>query len=250
MLLGSLGVWLAGHTLHVHAETAEELIAKGDVYYDHLQAKEALKYYLPAEKLDPKNVILLAHISREYRHLMSDATSKDEKLRLGAIAVDYANRAVAIDPNNCEAQLAVAISYGKVLPLQGNREKVQNSRKVKVAAEKAVRLDPQNDLGWHILGRWHLNFAEVSGFQRAMAEMVYGKMPPASYEEAAKDFKKAISLNPSRLMHYIELGRTYADMGNKDAAKNYIRKGLAMKDTEKDDPETKEKGRELLKKLN
>ena len=46
-----------------------------------------------------------------------------------------------------------------------------------------------------------------------------------------------------------ELGRTYADMGLKDAAKTYIRKGLAMRDTEKDDPETKEKGRELLKKL-
>jgi hypothetical protein len=56
------------------AESAEELIQKGDVFYAKLQAAEALKFYLPAEKLDPNNVRLLVRIEREYRHLMSDAT--------------------------------------------------------------------------------------------------------------------------------------------------------------------------------
>ena len=30
------------------AENAEDLIAKGDVYYARLQASESLKYYLPS----------------------------------------------------------------------------------------------------------------------------------------------------------------------------------------------------------
>jgi tetratricopeptide (TPR) repeat protein len=232
-----------------HGESAEALMAQGNVHYDKLQTKEALKYYLPAEKLDPKNGRLLARISREYRHLMSDASSKTEKLRLGGIAASYAEKAVAAAPNDVEAQLAIAITYGKLVPLQGNREKVDSSRKIKAAAEKAVRIDPSNDLGWHVLGRWHLVLAEVGSMQRTMAELVYGKLPPASYEEAARNFRKAIALNPNRLMHYVELGRTYADLGQKEEAKKYIRKGLQMKDTEKDDPETKAKGRELLKKL-
>src|SRR5688500_16533758 len=75
-------------------ESAQELIQKGDVYYAKLQAAEALKFYLPAEKLDSNNAKLLVRIARQYRHLMSDAAEAGEKRRLGATAVDYAERAV------------------------------------------------------------------------------------------------------------------------------------------------------------
>jgi tetratricopeptide (TPR) repeat protein len=231
------------------AQSADELIKKGDAYYDRLNATEALKYYLPAEKLDPDNAHLLVRISREYRHLMSDATTKDEKCRLGCTALDYSRRAVALAPNDSETQLAVAITYGKILPLVGNKEKIENSRLIKAAAEKVIKLDPQNDLGWHVLGRWNVVLAEVGGVKRALAQVVYGKLPPATNEEAVRCFEKAISLNPNRLMHYIELGRTYAQMDRKDDARKFINKGLGMRDTEKDDPETKQKGREILAKL-
>ena len=70
------------------AEMARELIQKGDVFYAKLQAAEALKFYLPAEKLDPNNVRLLVRIARQYRHLMSDATKAREKRQLGNTAVD------------------------------------------------------------------------------------------------------------------------------------------------------------------
>lgn len=230
-------------------ESCEELIRKGDVYYTKLQPTEALKYYLPAERLEPNNADLLVRISRQYRHLMSDASKKEEKLRLGGIAVAYSRRAVAIAPNDPEAQLAVAISYGKVLPMQSTGDQIENSRVIKAAAEKTVKLDPRNDLGWHVLGRWCLNMADIGTVKRAMARLVYGELPTATNADAARYFEKAIALNPNRLMHYIELGRAYAQMGRTPEARKYISKGLAMTDTEKDDPETKSKGRELLAKL-
>jgi tetratricopeptide (TPR) repeat protein len=61
--------------------------------------------------------------------------------------------------------------------------------------------------------------------------------------------KKAIAINPNRLMHYIELGRIYAQMGRKDEAMQFIRKGLTMPEQEKDDAEQKELGRQALKKM-
>ena len=231
------------------ADSAEELIRKGDVFYARLQPAEALKFYLPAEKLEPNNASLLVRIARQYRHLMSDAAKKEDKLKLGGIAVDYARRAVVLAPNDPEAQLSVAISYGKVLPLQSKREQMDNSRLIKAAAEKVIELDPRNDLGWHVLGRWHLNMAALSGLKRALAELIYGTLPTATNEDAVRCFEKAIALNPTRLMHYIELGRTYAQMGRVVEARKFITKGLAMTDTERDDPETKTKGRELLANL-
>src|SRR5215510_4133674 len=94
LLLSTLSTGLAlglGST-GASAESAEELIQKGDVFYNKLQAADALAFYLPAEKLNPNNVRLLVHIAREYRHLMSDATKTAEKLQLGNTALDYAQR--------------------------------------------------------------------------------------------------------------------------------------------------------------
>jgi tetratricopeptide (TPR) repeat protein len=230
-------------------ESAEELIQKGDVFYDKLRAAEALKFYLPAEKLDANNVRLLVRIARQYRHLMSDAANATEKQHLGRTAVDYAERAVALAPNDPEAQLALAISYGKMLPFADTGQKIATSRLIKTATDKVIALNPNNDLAWQVLGRWYLGFAEIGGVKRALAQVKYGKLPPAKYEDAVRCFEKAIALNPDRLMHYIELGRTYEKMGRDADARKFITKGLAMVETEKDDPETKNLGRQILKKL-
>ena len=234
----------------LRAQSADELIKNGDACYAKLQAANALRFYLPAEKLDPKNVRLLVHISREYRHLMTDATKPEEKRRLGGIAVDYAKRAAELGPNDPDAQLAVAISYGRLQPLEGNWDKIQASHIIKGAADKVIKLDPSSDLGWHVLGRWHKALADVSGVRRALAQAVYGEtLPVSTYAEAATCFERAIALNPNRPMHYIELGQVYAQMGRTEDARRLITKGLAMQDTEKDDPETKREGKEALAKL-
>jgi len=124
----------------LHAQSADELIKNGDGCYAKLQAANALRFYLPAERLDPNNERLLVHISREYRHLASDATKAEEKRKLNGIAVDYAKRAVALGPNDPDAQLAVAISYGKLQPLEGNWDKIEASRIIKDAADKKTNV--------------------------------------------------------------------------------------------------------------
>jgi tetratricopeptide (TPR) repeat protein len=234
-------------TSGVRAETADQLIAEGDFFYARLQASEALKYYLPAEKLEPNNVRLLVHISREYRHLMSDETDSTKKVNLGSIAVEYAKRAVAADPKDPDAQLAVAISYGKVQPYEGYRQRFDAVHVIKSAADRTIELDPHNDLGWHVLGRWYEGLAEVDPLHRTLAQ-VLGGLPPATYQDAATCFEKAIQLNPNRLMHYIALGKVYVEMGKKDEGCRLIQKGLGMQCTEKDDPQTKHEGEEVLAK--
>ncbi len=231
------------------AQSAADFMEKGDVLALKFQTDEALKDYLAAEKLEPKNVNLLVRISREYRHLMSDASKTKEKLRLGGIAVDYAKRAAALGPNDSDAQLAVAISYGKLQPLESTKEKLKTAPIIKSEADKAIKLDPRSDLAWHVLGRWNMGFAEITAVKRALAELLYGKQPVTTYEDAAKCFEKAIELKPDRLIHYIELGQVYSHMGRTADAKRVITKGLAMKETEKDDPEVKQRGRETLAKL-
>ncbi len=231
------------------SQSAGELIREGDISDARFDGGASLQSYLPAEKLEPKNVALLVHISRAYRYLMSDTAKTSEKLRLGALAVTYAERAAALGPKDADAQLAVAISYGKLQPLVSSGEKVRTARIIKSQAEKAIRLDRGNDLIWHVLGRWNMGYAELTGLKRTLAELTYGTLPAPTYADAARCFEKAIALNPRRVINYIELGQVYSEMGRTADARRVLSKGVALKQTDKDDPEMKRRGRDILAKL-
>jgi hypothetical protein len=51
-------------------------------------------------------------------------------------------------------------------------------------------------------------------------------------------------------MHYIELGKAYAQAGHPDEARRYLEKGLSMPSKEKEDPTLKQSGRAVLASLN
>lgn len=246
--MGILSLLLAG-ALPCPAETAGELIAKGDKYDLTFEANRALNYYLQAVELEPDNVPLLLRIARQYRHLMSGARSTEDKLMYGNTALGYGLRAAKLAPGDSEAQLSAAITYGKMLPYEGSKAQVNISPFIKAAADKAIRLDPRNDTAWHVLGRWHQVLANVGMLKRTVGGILYGKLPVTTNEEAVKCFTQAIAINPRRLRHYIELGRTYAQMGMNAEARRFLEKGMAMPNQELDDPELKVKGREALEKL-
>jgi tetratricopeptide (TPR) repeat protein len=231
-------------------ETIEKLIADGGVFDEDFQPAEALKFYLPAEKMEPENVDVLLRIARQYRHLMQDAEEMGEKLKLGATAKSYAQKAVNLEPKNAETHLSMAICHAKMVPILGTRERMEASVQIKASVDKALELNPKQDLAWNILGCWHQKLADIGMMKRALAKVVYGGLPEASNDEAVKCLEKAIELNPNRLIHYIELGRTYAQMGREEEAKTYIEKGLAMPNIGKDDPEQKRRGRETLAAIN
>ena len=101
------------------AQDPDALIAKGERCEKQMLTKEALENYLPANKLEPENVDLLVRIARQYRHLMSDASAKKEKLQLGQTSLEYANRAASLAPNNSEAQLSPARIFAPHGPSSG-----------------------------------------------------------------------------------------------------------------------------------
>ncbi|MDP1590062.1 MAG: hypothetical protein Q8M07_20080 [Prosthecobacter sp.] len=228
---------------------AATLIEKGDFHDLKFQANRALNYYLQAVELEPKNVPLLLRIARQYRYLMSEARSTEDRLKHGATALGYGQRAAALAPHNSEAQLSPAITYGKMLPYQGSKAQVEATPHIKKAADMAIKLDPRNDNAWHVLGRWHQVLAGIGTLKRTLGGLIYGKLPVTTNEAAVACFDRAIAINPHRLRHYIELGRTYAQMGRSEEARRYLQRGLSMPDLEYDDPELKAKGKEALAKL-
>ena len=227
-----------------------DLIREGDRLDLQGKPSEALKFYLPAEKETPDDSTLLIKIAKQYAYLTTELKPKAKALEAARTAVSYSERAVALAPGESDSHLALAVAHGKMMPLLTNKEKVASSRVIKASAEKAVKLNPASDYGWHLLGRWHQGLANVNVVLQGLIRLIYGELPAASNEDALRCFRKAIALKPDRLLHHIEIGRTYALMGRTAEARASLDKGLGMPDLEWDDPETKRRGRLALEKLN
>src|SRR6266550_1669146 len=135
------------------AESVDILVEKGKAFERKFQTNDALPLYLSAEKAEPKNPELLVRIARQYRYLMTDASDTLEKLRLGRLALEYSTRAATCGPKDCDAQLAPAITLGKMLPFLPTKEQVSASSRIKESVDKALAINPHNDTAWHILGR-------------------------------------------------------------------------------------------------
>jgi tetratricopeptide (TPR) repeat protein len=233
-----------------YSQTVEELIATADAFDARGQTAKALSTYLQAAELKPRQpATLWVKIAKQQGESMCDVVYNDEKIQLGKKALTSAEKALAIDPKLADAHLAMAVCYSRLGSLLPAKTKVEYSRLVKSYAETALKLDPQSDLAWHILGRWHQACADVGGLTRGIVKMVYGALPDASFEEAIQCFKKAEQLNPQRLCHKIELGLTYVKLGQKEAARRALEEGLKLPDRERDDPDTRARGKAALGEL-
>jgi tetratricopeptide (TPR) repeat protein len=231
------------------SSASAELVKQGDAFDAKLDNARALDAYLKAEMLGAKDAANFTHIARQYALLMNDTPSDDKQRELGEKALDYSKRAVTADPSYAKGQLSVAICYGRLIRFQGARTKVEYSRFVKEFADKALKLDPTDSYGYHVLGAWNYELAQMGAFTRTFVKVVYGGMPAASNEEAEKLFRKAVELAPDRVSHHAELGRTYAALGRKEEARTELNKALALPNREKDDPESKKRAKETLASL-
>lgn len=232
--------------LAARAQSVDKLVAQGDALDAQLKSEDALKIYLQAEPLAKNDPSLLIKIGKQYGESMTSITNETAKRAAGEKALAYAQRALNLSPGMADAHLAVAICYGRLLDLVPVRTRVEYSRLVKQETEQALKLDPKSDYAWHMLGRWNKAVATMGGFYKGIVTIVYGGLPDASLEKARECFEKADALHPGRVSNVIELGITLAASGKKEEARKLIEQGLALPSRERDDPQTKIRGRTAL----
>ena len=70
---------------------------------------------------------------------------------------------------------------------------------------------------------------------KGLVRIIYGGLPPASNAEAVKDLQRAVALNPARIIHHLELGKVYAALGQKEAARQQLELCARLKPLDPDD---------------
>ena len=225
-------------TVQARAETLSftNLLSQGEVSQKRGDAAGAFKLYSRAEPL-ATNCPDLCVMARRYCDLMHDTTSAELQKTLAEKALACSFRAVQVDPKNATAHLSVAVCYAKNFPYTNNQTKVNWSKLMKAECETGLALDPKQDIGYYLLGRWNFDVANMNFILKGLLKIVYGGLPQASNEEAIKNFKKAIELAPNRIIHHRELAKAYEAVGETKLAASELEKCRKLKPMDRDDEE-------------
>ncbi|MDI1249021.1 MAG: hypothetical protein PSV13_09185 [Lacunisphaera sp.] len=214
-----------------------------------LEVRRALELFLQADAAQPDNAFILQKIARQYSDLVDDQPDITEKKRYAQTALDYARRAVALNPADPVNVLSVAICHGKLALYSDTREKVRNSRFVREDAERALALNPDYAWAHHVLGRWHYEVASLGSTAKFFVRLFYGGLPAASFDEGIRHLRRATELEPAELTHWLELGFACLAAGQPDAARRHWAHGLAMPSRHKPDEPAKRRARAALARL-
>ena len=232
--------------------SAQEHPAPAFAEIDRLRAEgryeEALELLEGLAQQESGCADVLWRLSRTRVDIGEMASSKDRQKDLYILAMSDAESAVEADSLCAPAHVAMAIAAGRVGLLSNTRHSVRLSRIVKKHVDNAVELDPDDDTSYHIRGRWHYEVSSLGILARSAVKIVYGGLPNASFQEAARDLEHALNIK-DKIIHRLELGKAYMKLKRKDAAKAMFESVLTMPVINPDDPGYKEEAQVLLEKV-
>jgi tetratricopeptide (TPR) repeat protein len=236
------------------AQTAARDIAAGDSAHTALNAALALRHYEAAISLDSLNAEALWKASRDVVDLGEAAgfagndQTRDSLYRVGE---QYATRAVQANPKSSMAHFAMARALGRAALAVGSRERIKYAKRVREQGLKAIELDSLNDGAWHVMGEWNAEIMRLNGFVRFLARNLLGGqvMGQASWDNAQHDLMRAVALRPDRIVHHLDLGQVYADVGKKDLAREQFNQVLSLPAVEYNDVNYQHQAQQALDRL-
>lgn len=244
--LGTVFLALVCHCALAGASAFDDCLVQARGAAERGDFGQALENYASARKMATGNSTNLCLLSRCYCDLTWLANSKSLQKELIAKAMACAAQAVAADPQNATAHSSLAVCYAKDCTLVDIKTELEDSRRFKQEAEKAIALDPKQDIAYYLLGRWNYGIAGAGWLSRTYVKIVYGGLPDASFQTAIADFQKACELAPARILNHTALAMAYAAVGDKKSELAELRKACALKPLGPEDRDALERARREL----
>ena len=233
------------------AQTAAEHVALGDREHAAMRADAALAQYEQAIAADSNDYAAYWKAAREAVDLGEFNPNKDERTRLYQNAERYARRAVTLMPADAEGHFHLARAIGRNALTMGTRDRIKFAKEVRNQALEALKADPKHPGALHVMGVWNAEVMRLNGFSRMIAKNFLGGQifGQASWKEAVRYMEESAAVEPDRLVHHLDLGKIYADVGDKAKAREQFELVVRGTATEYNDPHYKEEAERRLKEL-
>ena len=208
--------------------------------------EEALSTWRQVLRLQPRNLTALCKCSDLSCRIGNRQPIKETKINYFRSGKMYADAAYRLDSANSEVNIAMAFSLARLALIQSPREKVAAANDIKRYAENAVRIDPSNYKGYHILGRWHYEVSGLNSVERTLARWFFGSLPEASLKESMRYYEKSMALRPDFMLNYLELARACHRDGQDVRAVQLLRHLNVLNDEMYDDRRVRQEGKRFL----
>lgn len=233
------------------AQTPAEHIAIGDSLYAQFKPDEAVPHYLAAIGADSSNYEALWKAARADVDLAEAERDEGRRDRLSESAERLARRAIQVNAQDPEAHFHLARALGRRALSVGVRDRVKFGKEVRAEALEALRLDPNHPGALHVMGVWNAEVMRLNGIQRFFAKNVLGGgvFGEASWDKAVSYMERAVAADPDRIVHHLDLGKIYADIGDKAKARAQFELVVGGRRIDFNDPAYKREAQAALDKL-
>jgi tetratricopeptide (TPR) repeat protein len=197
------------------SSTPRELILRGDREYMARRPSASLALYEQALATEPRLYDALWRAARDAIDLGEFMTDIPTRNKLYKSAERYARSATEVNPKGADGHFELSRALGRAALAAGARERVRFARDVRASAEATLAIDANHAGAWHVLGVWNAEVMRLSGITRAFAKTFLGAQvfAEASWDKARTMMEKSVQLEPTRLVHRLDLARVYRDMG-------------------------------------
>jgi len=216
-----------------------------DSCFANVDYETAISMYDSLLQLSPQNPDILWRFSRVYISI-GDVMPREEREPVYRKAEDYARECIRADSTRSEGHSWLAASLGNLAMVVSDEEKVKLTTEIKNELERAIALNPEDDVAYSILGSFYRALGNIGWFERMLANIFLGSIPPGGYEESEVAIKKAIQIAPDVLRHQFELVLLYRDWGKTEEERTALERASQLPILVASDIPTQERIKEML----
>lgn len=154
---------------------------------------------------------------------IGDVSPEGERLELYRRAEAYAARSISCDSARSEGHTWRAAALGSMAVFEGSKAKVRLCTVIKQELDRAIGLNPRDDVAYSILGSFYRVLGNVSWLERRLASIFLGTLPEGGYVESERALKQAVALAPGVIRHHFELGVLYQEQDRNEEAVGQFR---------------------------
>jgi tetratricopeptide (TPR) repeat protein len=240
LIVGFWALLSAGGPINQEVDESTSALEKVDGLLNQGENEQAWEILQTLPEDDSKSVERLWRMARTQYEM--GQVSDQNNAKLFKSAEKYARAAIKKDPNSSESYKWLAIALGAQSKYSGTKEQVRQSGEIKENIEKAIKLNPDDDIAYLVLSRWHYKVSALSGVARTFAKVFYGGVPKASLEKAEDLLLQAIKIH-DRVAHRYNLAKVNKRMDRQEEAMEQLRLTLLLPVTFPEELKDKEKAR-------
>ncbi len=251
LIVGFWALLTAGGPLNQEVEESNQkiegstvVLEKVDELLNHGENQQAWEILQELPEDDPDPAERLWRMARTQYEMGQVSDKKNAKPFKSA--EKYARAAIKSDPNSSESYKWLAIALGAQSKYSSTKEQVRQSGEIKENIEKAIELNPDDDIAYLVLSRWHYKVSALSGIARTFAKVLYGGVPKASLKKAEDFLWQAIKIH-DRVAHRYNLAKVYKRMDRHEEAMEQLSLTLLLPVTFPEEAEDKEKAKRKQK---